>query len=559
MKNPYVKILLIVVSLIQVVSASDFDAEKGIWSSVKKASVKARETISFFLTPTQKPTWPTTLYKATTGASLMFSCNMLEDTSFLESYPYVNYATSSAFIIGANILFSATGDTLYLLYDAIQSPRIAKKIFGPHGKRTPGKEATYNQLIEKRNQRISHCTRAGLYLINSLTMTYSTYRYANLLTSFVSEGINPFALAFPEDYPSCTSSTILCRPLTTPIFLALNLSTLIYNLRELSFFTDPTFSKRGDVPFFSYVNGFSKAGISAEIARLKGLDLQTLEALARIKNAPFLYEMYTAQYKFSQLDRFLQLSIRFYGTYQVYEGAILTFKNIGSYFKRAAIIEEIREDITKNTKPEKITHKEKSLSKKHKNSSLEQPVQENKDKDIDFSNYEASSNLKYIPPEMRVKTKKRGTADPSYLRENLIEVSQINEQIDYKAQERERSLESIRLLRQQYPIKDRVIEKAINDLQGFLSAEKEKIDGNECRLVWYIGTKRYSLKYETAHGKDSSNYEGNKLDRILNMLEVGYLIGLNEEKIHSYIKENNRYNILRFPKFVTYLFMNSDN
>ena len=92
-----------------------------------------------------------------------------------------------------------------------------------------------------------------------------------------------------------------------------------------------------------------------------------------------------------------------------------------------------------------------------------------------------------------------------------------------------------------------------------MHAEVQPIDGNEYRLVWRINEKRYALKYEINHGWDSSNYAGNKLDRILNMLEVGYLVGLSGEQIHTYITENERYNLLRFPKFLCYLALNPAN
>src|SRR5690606_38405512 len=132
------------------------------------------------------------------------------------------------------------------------------------------------------------------YLFNSIGIVNGIYVYIHQLNNFYDNGVNPFALSFPEGYSDCPSSTILCRPVTTPIFLALYTLTLLHDLRELSFIKDPaSFIERGDIPFFTFFNAYGKIGLLKTMTgRLRGIDNTKLELFANHKKA---YEQHIQQ------------------------------------------------------------------------------------------------------------------------------------------------------------------------------------------------------------------------------------------------------------------------
>lgn len=121
---------------------------------------------------------------------------------------------------------------------------------------------------------------------------------------------------------------------------------------------------------------------------------------------------------------------------------------------------------------------------------------------------------------------------------------------------REEALQHIKELRKQHPINVKIIENELNDAKKFLKGEIVSVGGSEFSLRWKIGETQLAMNYEIPHGVDKSNYKGNKLDRVLSILEIVYLFGLSEELINKYIEEYNLQNLYRLQKYFTYILLN---
>jgi hypothetical protein len=533
--------------------------------------------------------------------------------------------------LGANLLFNAASDTVYLIYNRLRSPvitEISKKNKNKIRQTFPGltDNEVRNLIAEDDKRKLAYMARVGRYLFNSIGVANGIYLYLHQLNNFYNNGVNPFALSFPEGYSDCPSSTILCRPMTTPIFLTLYTITLLHNLRELSFFKDPaSFIERGDIPFFSFFNAYGKIGLLKTITgRWEGVGTAELEKLAFHKKAyeqhinnkfgmsiPKLrefaasfialdadnqldrnaenypgmqkvtqlylnyletvvrYDDYVATHKhhLSGLNWFLPLFLRYYGNYQLYESALLTLKNVICYFKDIPVIEAIdeqpqthKEDNTsKILKGKKKKYKEPTLIKEEARNGGEKtsPLSLSSQIKPESLNNKQSKDCKEPLSKPKIKTRKSSNLDfVARSKEDKGKQKISNTPIDLKAGLRNKGLDTVKSLRDQYPIKVNVIQRAINGLEKFLNGKSEKIQGSEYRLVWHLNGKRYAMKYEIPHGWDSANFAGNKLNRILNVLEIGYLVGLNEEQVNAYIESNERYNLLRLAKFIRYLALN---
>jgi hypothetical protein len=569
--NQFFKKILVILFLIQGVHSAEFDKRQDgtpSYRSFFQGSVEqVRNHLSFLFIPSEKPTYASVLCKAGAGLMLSWVAGAIEDMDDMSaSNPYHAYPAYGCRMISSKLCFDAIGEGLSLVYETIHFPQMearAKK----HGGRICSQRGTnltdqevYDIVSQGGKENLAYLSRMGRYLFNTATITYGVYIYLNNLGELVNEGFNPFS--FSSEGMSCSTSTLLCRPLTTPVFLALYMATLGYNLRELSFATNiSSFIKRGDVPFFNFFNGYSIIAFSAAFIRMQGIDPQELETvrilskqireISKLLGGPDPYDQYVG--RLSKFDLNVYYGIRNYGNYQLFESALLTLKNLFFYFRDRPYIEVIE-----SPSPAPFLRHPRKMEKSELNKpfSGNDPVPEKIEYFPDFEEKkkpEASENIKQ-------KTKTRGV--PDIRRSKGKEKSRnrgkergfpLEKPTDDKEDMRHQRLEKLKSLREQYPVKVLTIDRALKDLQNFLDAEVVLGDGNERRLQWELNNKKYFIKYETPHGKDSSVYKGNKLDRILNILEVGYLIGLNEEEINSYIAENQRYNLLRFPKFIGYL------
>lgn len=571
--NQSFKTILVILFFAQGANSAEFDkqeSETPSYRSFFQGSVEqARHHLSFLFMPSEKPTCVSILCKAGIGLMLSWVGGAIEDMDDMSmSNPYPAYSAYGCRLISSKLCFDAIGEGLSLVYETIRFPQMearakkyGKKIRSQRGANLTDEEV-YDIVSQGDKENLACISRMGRYLFNTATVTYGIYRYLNNLGELVSEGFNPFSLS--SEGMSCSSSTVLCRPLTTPVFLAVYMATLGYNLRELSFVTNPSsFIERGDVPFFNFFNGYNIIGFSAAFIRMQGIDVQELETIRilskqlreinKLLGSPDIYDQYVGQ--LSKFDLNIYYIIRNYGNYQVFESALLTLKNLFFYFRDRPYIEVVEDAspasfLRGSGKREKREFNNSPLPRLSMGGNPEPkemndlPELQEKEKPKAFENIKQKNKTRGVPDTRRSKGKEKFKSTRKG--ERLVEKTTDDNM-------RKQGLENLKSLRDEYPVKVSTIDKAIGGLQKFLKAEVVFGDGNERHLQWELNNKKYFIKYEIPHGKDGSVYKGNKLNRILNILEVGYLVGLNEEQINSYIEENQRYNLLRFPKFLHFL------
>ena len=358
-------------------------------------------------------------------------------------------------------------------------------------------------------------------------------------------------------------------PSKTPLFLAFYTLTVGYNLYELSYCFNPSlFIERGNVPFVSYFNGYNKIGFAANFLRRHGLDpyeLQQRKAISILFSMPEIYHNYVHQISRFNLGVFYILNG--YGNYQLVESVLLTGKNFFCYFKDRPYITVCEEGTVNQPQSAQISFP----NQKGKRSKKRVPSQS--DNQIIKSSYKlsvqeigAEPNKTYLnepkdkghqnlPKINKIKT--RNPADPEKASKplDLLKERPFEEQINDNIL-RKNGLETIRELRMQYPVKVVTMNKAIMDLETFLTAVSVARGGSKWKFVWKHNHKQYSLKYEIPHKYDSTNYIGNKLDWILNVLEVGFLFGLSPNVINAYLSKNQDSKILRYSKFICFLALN---
>jgi len=285
------------------------------------------------------------------------------------------------------------------------------------------------------------------------------------------------------------------------------------------------------------------------------------------------------QHHISGLNWVSYFFLKNYFNYQAYKNFVLVFKNLFSYFNAIPSIEVINDEPKiDQEQPTKQPRKKKGSWR----SGGEKPIapaapskqatpEETRGKDFQESDsYDPSSRS---PKKKKKKTKTQDAhSAPKFKKDQKHIADKGKKELGQKHitdkgkkglempvdLRREAGLKSVQNLRNKYPINVNVLKKALEDLAGFLSGEIEGITGSEFRLVWVVNGTRYAMKYELPHGKDAGNFVGKKRLRILNILELGYLKGLSETQIKTYIEQNERYNILRFPKFLRFLLMNAN-
>jgi hypothetical protein len=165
--------------------------------------------------------------------------------------------------------------------------------------------------------------------------------------------------------------------------------------------------------------------------------------------------------------------------------------------------------------------------------------------------------LESNPPREKKKTRGMPNLSKSLPKKAPHKASKLQRScvIELNNDKRDAALLRIQELRKQHPIKVGIIELELKKAAKFLKGYIKPVDGSEFSLDWTIGTNRYSLNFEIPHGKDPTNYKGNKLDRVLSVLETCYLIGLSEDSAEKYINEYNLHNLYRLKKYISYIFL----
>lgn len=532
------------------------------------------------------PTWSGALTKVSAGIAGLYLFNNLSETNSVEHYTY-----SSLGFMSAALTFNGIYELAYLSYDYLRYPSMARQAFGRSMRETPHGRDRLNQLILRSDLQLTALTRAGRLSLNTLCTLYSTYHYLSQLIGMLTKGTNPFGLSYPDGIV-CTSN-FLCMPIMIPTFLALFTSTVIYNIRELSHFSEPTFGARGDVPFFELVNGFVRVGLSAQIPKAYKIDLRTLQVLSSPQLYDFsvtsaahqhltsaeLYDLFVEQHNFHLTDRMIYLLAKEHANFLIYSSLILVVKNMGDYiWGRVRIGKQKKGTVGLDSLPN-LKPREGRKGPIRNLSALQAPPQ--------TSATPLSSTLALMPPLSNPTDSLATHQPPSQSSQGLLGSSQPHERTKTrgtpdisKAQRlpkpprakgpssegltkedptlpiRQAALERLRQLRRQYPIKEDIILSEIRQAERFLQGESRAVGKNKYELIWSIGDNEYNVHYEIPHGNDGGVYAGNRLDNVLTSLEMCYIVGLDEMKAKEYIESYNLYHLLRIDRLMYYIFFN---
>ena len=118
---------------------------------------------------------------------------------------------------------------------------------------------------------------------------------------------------------------------------------------------------------------------------------------------------------------------------------------------------------------------------------------------------------------------------------NLGNRSVLDKDCDTK---RRNKLSLISTFRKSNSIQASKINSELTQLINFLPNAKEvSITGSEFRLEWEFDDKTYRIKYEKSH---TSEYQGFKLKKILNVIECSYLWGWDQENIDKHLASKGR-------------------
>ena len=153
-----------------------------------------------------------------------------------------------------------------------------------------------------------------------------------------------------------------------------------------------------------------------------------------------------------------------------------------------------------------------------------------------------------------MKKKTRNPADPSKMNpyKNPVKETQARNIVPATTAssptKREETLRTVNELRKFNAIKEKYINTLLSETCHLLNGAINHIDGNEFAIVFYRGLQKISIKYETPHGTDNSNYQGYKLKRVLNAIETSHMYDWDEGSIREYMEKNDIDRFYLIPK-----------
>lgn len=557
---------------------------------------------NYILTPEERPSWKEALFKTGIGLCGVIGIEQLRH----EQQEY--YSINTGYWTSTGLLFTGLRETFYLIYarfaDA-QALRQASRIY-PKGKfkGTALAPKKYDQIIQERNRDLERCVRASKYILCSTISLYSLYNYDNIgnTLSFLGEGF----------FQGLANAGINLAILETGLFTG----ALLHNLNELKFGMDDRFLTYS--PISEIVNGFVLMGVMGQILG-KATSLPTLNQCLdkyidiytnilskdcyinqtdhlihcnNYSNLPFVnklneYAKYNAiHYPHSNEAELMLLNINMVcvmelstaiASHPLFFRSALKFVRYFNSMLCFNVLSMIKKNINEYINPVIVQKESLNLSEKSNFSldrqkgsqqkryySTEPSIEENAIpcKDCTQNDNVSLTSLGF-PQESkgpRKKIKTRGAPDLSKVSENLI--SQIstspiaNKMDSLNKGIREAGLKRVEELRMQYPIKETIIDRELNQAATFLDGHIVKCSKNTRSLEWVRGKNRFSMHYEAPHGNDSNNYIGNRRNRVLNVLKTSYLVGLSEEAVIKYIEEHNFHELYRVDKFMHFILTN---
>lgn len=491
------------------------------------------DTANFLVSSDPDPTWPKVTYRLSLGVLL-----------YLLSDPYVNeldpviIPAYMLHLMGIDLLKQASRETVYLVYDSFRRPRIEQTVLSKKRQYSLEKIKEENdKLIQKDNKKIAVVLKTLERFTSFVCTVYMSYNFLKSVMGMMEHGVNPFSPHPPEN--SSCQQDFLCKPLAVSSISMAIVLTSWHHVRELSYFGDPSFLDRGDKP----------------IATL-------CDSLAKLHAAMVVYSP-----KKSVADKYLQFFMMKYAGATGWKSIILTFKNAIDFLAQYPRIEEWSNNTGIEIPEQSSSQAERLVERREEMDHVRSP--QSSFPQSSLKRKEENRPPVYRPgieesitedPVSPAKEKKK-TRPPEEIRflkelrlvqENVVEMPEIMSEVQME------HLRRIHELRETYPVKVSKIDDELTKAKKFLGARIENGHGSERRFVWPIGSKDFSLKFEVPHGRDSTNYSGNKLDRVLNMLELCYLVGSSKEAIKDYIERYDRWDLRRLKKFMKALGFNDN-
>lgn len=390
-------------------------------------------------------------------------------------------------------------------------------------------------------------------------------------------GISPFAFYSPN--PQCLNGEylhrIFCYPITNTVSMPLFTAMLAFNIREL-YCQFKGHQIENDPPFKRFFNGHFVINVSWII-------YQKFTYSQRHYN-PKSNEIILQETSYP-LSAVIHTILEAKGFSDFYMGTFGIFSNTYTFLKeqaRASIVAQLFEDTpsrndnlcsSQNPPPvhlKKLTESEKDTlygrSEGNKNQS-EITVQTNEVSVHDNLSVLGNQNIELplLTPKTKEKTKGKPRKQKHFASSNSKKEvkGQKNHTDDpEKEKARRQGLERVKELRKQSnqrQIKVTAIENELNKLVEFLHGKILPVEGSKFKLEWTLSGKKVGITYEIPHGIDHTKYRGDKLKSILNVLEIGYLVGLDQEGIDDYLRLNQKSRLEKLSKFLFYVLATRPN
>lgn len=499
--------------------------------------------------------------KITLGAASLFAWGTVDfgdpqERSYLNTGCSVLWRNASAGLITQGVC-----ELCHLAYnwyyDKIMQPPLGRKGYGK--KNTTFSPLTFSQGESYLDQREETWNRGTVKLHNvanaSLT-AFNLYRYSRQFLNFIEEGINPFSLSFPSSI-TCTAGKFLCAPLTTSVAMTLLSGLLVYQIKEILNGSRIAAKKQRDIPLMGMLSGLFEASLGHFLYQ-KYSDVDFVMVLTPEEHLVFFQKL-QEDIQHNKLDAYMHPIPRvgyklllLHGNSQIFWNGLQTFYNAIKYVKNTfekphrIEIKPIKHKVTQTSTPQLLATSQEGGKQEEKTSGSE----------LDFS-VGSQKRRTAIEPK-KAKTKTRGT--PSHNMENLPSKGKkqhdseqsLSQPIDTaREKEREEALTRIQELRKEYPIKVATINEEMQKVCKFLKGTLEAAGHRTKKLSWDLGSNHVSISYEEPH-RPSTEYKGNKRDRVLSVLEIGYISGLDLGEIEKYTQKYNLQSLLRLDKFFIY-------
>lgn len=523
------------------------DEPSSCWSMASSLVSLAKETSNAIFVPDETPTWGRALTK--TGMGMLG--HLLKYSAFDYSGRNVSVYNVCTWT-STTLLLNGLKEITYLVFDSITSPNL--KHMARDSSKSHFNKDKYESLKKKRDNDLSRLSRAGELLLNSTLLLHGEYLFMLDALKINQLGVSLLSASYPKHLSQlCPQTNWFCRPIHTPMFILLYAASLAYNFYDLSYFKDPSFLTRGQIPLLELVTNLARTDASANFARSYGISTRYLKQFELWDQNK--YNLYVKAKKFYLFDRMIHRGMCDHGNVMIYSNFLLVLKNAGNY------LWEMTTDEDQNIVLEPIYNESRRQRRHSQNPSLTE------DQHLMFSTLPPPENVNLTAPTQtailipkKPKIKKKGApGKPRYNNDDHHQKNNSSSTIITPADidlRRTQALIRLQELRRLYPVNVSLIDKELRKACKFLNGVVIPVTGSVYKLQWSIGPNNFAMNFETPHGQDSTQYKGNKLDRVLSVLETCYLVGLDKDQIEKLTRTYNLGHLWRLDKFMYYIFSN---